>query len=166
MKIRPLQDRVVVSSTPTTGSNGFNPEGVPIRARTNTENAEGDAAVAERRVPETLQHRDRAAATDADRLAARVSALENKARVERERISRPGFGTGSAQQDAESGTITFGDGRRGARLPATTESHGRAAAGAAASIDAAEISEARRALASLEREFAALEQEADAMGRR
>jgi len=163
MKIRPLQDRIVVSAAPQAGTAGFNPEGAPIRAKGST--TTDDAATgAENRSAETLRHRDRAAAPEPGGLGARLSAFAEKARVESERISQPGFGLRSAAREAGSGAVRFGDGRPGARLPATASSQD--STDAASKLDSAAIAQARTRLTALEREFAALEKEADTMRRR
>lgn len=85
MKIRPLQDRVIVR---------FKPDGVPVRAKAETATDEGNGS-AEGRVSERLRHKDRAASSndDYDRIRARIESLEKKSKTERERVNRPHFGT-------------------------------------------------------------------------
>jgi hypothetical protein len=85
MKIRPLQDRVVVR---------FKPEGVPVRAKAEAAADEGNGN-AESRASERLRHKDRAVSSDDDytRIKARLDALEKNAKTERERVNRPAFGT-------------------------------------------------------------------------
>lgn len=123
MKVRPLQDRVVVASQQ--ADNGqFRPEGAPIRAQGDAPST-GDETGAERRVPERLRHKNRAA-TDAADLQARLAALEKRVLAERERIMQPEFGAGM----------------RGRRPPPE---------------------EARKKLEGLQREFAELEREVDAL---
>lgn len=159
MKVRPLQDRVLVASSETGSSAGFQPEGVPLRAQVATATTGGDSA-AESRVTERLRHRDRAASSDEDRrrVIARLSALEQKARSELERIRVPGFGT---PREGENGGVRFGDARRGARPPGA-QAPDRPASGTAI-VDEQAIIVARRALSELEREYAALERQVSAM---
>lgn len=73
MKIRPLQDRIIIARVP-------------------PKESQSSGA----RVSERLRHKDRAAtATDEyGRLKVRFSALDKKARAERERVMRPNFGVG------------------------------------------------------------------------
>jgi co-chaperonin GroES (HSP10) len=118
MKIRPLKDRVIIARS------------------TNVESNTGNAS----RVPETLRHKNRAAAKSDDygRIKVKLSALEKSASKERERISRPEFG------------VAKGDGRRGSRS-------------SSGNIDAKAIASARKKLADLQHQLAALERE---LGRR
>jgi len=94
MKVRPLQKRVVAAA-PATGSNeGFQPDGVPIRAKGSTSSGDSNSG-ADRRIPATLRHRDRTV-SDSDeygRIKVRLAALEDNIRAERQRVSQPGFGT-------------------------------------------------------------------------
>ncbi|MDH3265326.1 MAG: hypothetical protein OEM25_00040 [Gammaproteobacteria bacterium] len=73
MRVRPLQDRIIVAEQTKRSDEGFQPRGVP----------------------ETIGHKGRAVSDSDDygRIKVRLSTLENKARTERRRISRPGFGT-------------------------------------------------------------------------
>ncbi len=165
MKIRPLQDRVLAAQAQEKNSTHFNPDGVPVRAKTNATTGESNAA-AERRIAETLRHKNRAATAGDDygRIKTRLSTLERNARAERERVNRPRFGAGSATRDSESGNVRFGDGRLGARPTSGSQQQNKTGAGAAGNIDNQEIATARKSLAALQREFAALEREANALG--
>ena len=84
MKIRPLNDRVLVR---------FKPDGVPVRAKVKAATDESNNG-AEARVPERLRHKDRAASDGDDygRIKVRLSALEKNTKSERERVMRPQFG--------------------------------------------------------------------------
>jgi len=154
MKIRPLQDRVLTATVPRDDNSKFNPDGVPVRAKgaaTSGSNSPGS----DLRAAERLRHKDRAASDGDDygRIKVRLSALEKKARAERERVMRPHFGVGLAQRDSESGEIRFGDGRVGSRPPT----------GTANNAGAKEIAGARKALGVLQRELAVLEREVNAL---
>ena len=76
MKIRPLQDRVIV-------------------ARSKPKESK-DSRSTERRVPKRLRHKDRAATSGDDygRIKVKMAALDKKAKAERKRISRANFGAG------------------------------------------------------------------------
>ena len=90
-----MQDRVLTATAPQENSAGFKPDGVPIRAKGDA-NSEGG-------VPERLRHKDRAATggDDYGRIKARLSALDKKARKERERVMRPEFGAGLSRSKGE-----------------------------------------------------------------
>jgi hypothetical protein len=156
MKIRILQDRV---SVPKSSETGFRPDSAPARAKVATA-AETDAAGAEKRVPETLRHRDRAAADPDDdgRIKVRLSALAQDATAERERINRPAFGAGTRRVERENGDIRFGDGQRGTRPTESSNRPGRMAANPA-TVDARALAEARQKLARLEQELRSLERQ-------
>jgi len=81
MKIRPLQDRVRMASSTRAG---------------------GDTDAAGR-VPERLRHKNRSMNDGADysRIKVQLSALEKKAKRERERVMRPSFGVSGAQSDKQ-----------------------------------------------------------------
>lgn len=166
MKIRPLQDRIAVAGKQNEDSASFNPDGVPLRAKGSSATSDAGRG-AEGRVAENLRHKDRAVAPgdDYSRIRARLTALEKKAMAERERVNRPDFGAGLRSGQSGSANVRFGDGRRGARLPAAAKPAENAGAAAAANVDATEIAAAHRALASLQREFAELEREANALQR-
>jgi len=161
MKVRPLKDRVVIASAPGAADSSFRPEGVPLRATTAT-SAEAGNAAAEQRVSENLRHKDRAApaADDYGRIKVRLSALEENARAERERISRPGFGVDLSRSDTEAGAVRFGDARRGTRPPPSASS-----AEPAPAVDAGAIAEAQRNLEAMQKELAALEREVSELER-
>jgi len=164
MKIRPLQDRIVLQASAQDTGAGFHPEGAPVRAKSNTATTQG-AAGAENRVPGTIRHRDRAVAgDDYGRFKVRLSTLEQRAGAELERISRPGFGYRSASGATadESGAVRFGDGRHGTRPAQAAPPAAQAGPVAAQQVDVEAIAGARKALAELQREFAALEQEVSA----
>lgn len=165
MKIRPLRDRVLAMPSKES-STGFNPDGVPVRAKTGAATGESKAD-AETRVSETLRHKDRAVTTSDEygRIKVQFSTLEKKARAERERVNRPNFGIHSARSESTSGDIRFGDGRHGSQLPSGTKSQDKPEAGTAENIDSKEIADARRALAALQHELAALERDVNALGR-
>lgn len=101
MKIRPLNDRVLVAAAPKESDQRFKPDGVPIRAKASVATDESNDG-AETRVPERLRHKERAAndGDDHGRIKVRLSALEENARKERERVNRPQFGVGLSQRDA------------------------------------------------------------------
>jgi len=160
MKVRPLQDRVVIAAAPDTDDSSFRPEGVPLRATTAT-SAATDSASAERRVSENLRHKDRAVSSDDyGRIKVRLSTLEEKVRAERARISSPGFGLRPTRSDGESGNVRFGDARRGTRPPSSSSAE------PALPVDPDAIAEARGNLAALQREYAALEREVSELERR
>lgn len=163
MKIRPLQDRVQAAA-PQAGSAAFQPEGVPIRAKADT-SGEGENQAAESRVSERLRHKDRAVndGDDYGRIKVRLSALEQKASAERERINRPGFGAGLEPREDESGGVRFGDGRVGARPGTQAPAPAGTTMRAAQSADPAAIAGARKALAELQGEYLALEREVKAL---
>lgn len=166
MKVRPLQDRVLVASPPEQDSESFSPEGVPIRAKSDATTGENNTG-AENRVSERLRHKNRAATSsdDYDRIKMRLAALEENARAERERINRPDFGISSARRASESGEVRIGDGRRGTRPAAGQVQQDNSRAGAAGNVDAKELADARKKLAALQRELATLEREVNALGR-
>jgi len=93
MKIRPLQDRVLVK---------FKPDGTPVRAKVSaTPDASNNGAAT--RAPERLRHKDRAV-SDSDeygRIKVRFSAFEKKAKAERERVNRPRFGADLTRSRSE-----------------------------------------------------------------
>jgi hypothetical protein len=167
MKIRPLQDRIVVARAAAENSERFKPEGVPLRASSDAATGDGSTA-AESRISGTLRHKDRAATSgdDLGRISARLSALERQAMAERERINRPRFGLATAQSSREGGDVRFGDGRRGTRPAPGSKSQEKPVAGVSEAIDAQQIGDARKALVALQREVAALEREVNALERR
>ena len=158
MKIRVLQDRV---SVPKSNETGFRPESAPVRAKVATE-AETGTADAEKRIPETLRHRDRSAADPEGhgRINVRLTALAQDATAERERINRPEFGAGTRRVERESGDIRFGDGRRGTRPTENSNRPSRMEANVAA-VDARALAEARQELARLEQELHSLERQVE-----
>jgi hypothetical protein len=159
MKVRPLQDRVAVAAASGSGDSSFRPEGVPLRATTTT-SAAADETSAERRVSENLRHKDRAVpADDYGRIEVRLSALEAKARAERERISRPEFGVDLSRSGGEAGAVRFGDARRGTRPPSSSPEP-------APPVDPGAIAQAQRNLAAMQKEYAALEREVSRLERR
>lgn len=166
MKIRPLQDRLVALAQSKASTTGFQSEGVPLRAKVNAASEE-KTAEAEKRMPETLTHRDRAtsAGDDYGRVKVRLSALEQEARAERERINRPDFGVGLRHADDEGGNIRFGDGQDGARTASGGASRAQAATVSASSVDQTQIAVARHKLAELQREVAALDRDISALER-
>jgi len=166
MKIRPLQDRLA-SIAPTSDATVFKPEGAPVRAKANTGSEENKAA-AEKRMPTTLTHRDRAASTGDDygRIKVRLSALAAKAKAERERVMRPDFGVGLRRGEEASSTIRFGDGQHGARPSAGTSAQPQYRAGSSPSADAKQIRAARDTLAELRRELGALERDVSVLEHR
>jgi hypothetical protein len=92
MKVRPLNDRVLVA---------FKPDGVPIRAKVSAEKAESnDSAVTRAPAPERLRHKDRAASSSDEygRIKVRLSAFEKDAKTERERVNTPRFGIGLSKR--------------------------------------------------------------------
>ena len=95
MKIRPLQNRVVVAVASKDRDERFNPQSVPARAKVKVATDESNTD-AEKRVPERLRHKDRAATggDDYDGVMARLSTLDKSARTERERVNRPKYGVG------------------------------------------------------------------------
>jgi hypothetical protein len=165
MKIRPLQDRLEAAA-PTNDATGFKAEGAPVRAKASTAGEE-NTADAEKRMPATLTHRNRAAGVGDDygRIKVRLSALAANAKAERERVMRPRFGVGlrSSGNASSAGSTTFGDGQRGARPAPSAAVPARATAASAAAVDASQIADARRKLAELRREFAGLEREVAAL---
>lgn len=167
MKIRPLQDRVAALAASKESKPSFQPEGAPLRAKVDAATEE-NTAEAEKRMPETLTHRDRAtsAGDDYGRVKVKLSALEKKARAERERINRPEFGVGLRQSDDESGDIRFGDGQHGARPASGAAAQAGAATISSSTVDARQIAAARHRLAGLQRELAALQQEVSALEHR
>jgi hypothetical protein len=145
----------------------FKPEGAPVRAKANTGSEENKAA-AEKRMPTTLTHRDRAASTGDDygRIKVRLSALAAKAKAERERVMRPDFGVGLRRGEEASSTIRFGDGQHGARPSAGTSAQPQYRAGSSPSADAKQIRAARDTLAELRRELGALERDVSVLEHR
>jgi len=134
MKVRPLQDRVVI---PANNDAGFRPEGVPLRAGTSATTTSGPAA--EQRIPETLRHRNRStSAADVDAIRCRLATLDGEIQSEIRRISAPGF----------------------ASSPARAVNR----AGASNRVDPSAIATSRRKLAELEREYAAIEREIAELG--
>jgi len=92
MKIRPLQDRVLVAA-PKKDAQQFKPDGVPVRAKVSATTDDSDS---DNRVPERLRHKGRAA-SDSDehgRIKVRFATLDENAKAERERVNRPQFGVG------------------------------------------------------------------------
>ena len=164
MKIRPLRDRLVALDQSNASTTGFQSEGVPLRAKVNAASEES-AADADKRMPETLTHRDRAtsAGDDFGRVKVRLSALEQKASAERERINRPDFGVDLRHGDDENGNIRFGDGQHGARTASGGASQAKAATVSTSNVDPTQIAAARRRLAGLQRELAALDREVRAL---
>lgn len=166
-KIRPLLDRVEMPKASSDDSAGFRPEGAPIRGTVATSNSSASSDP-EQRVPERLRQRDRATTSSADdslaaRLAARLAALDAQATAERERVMRPEFGAGLNRNNATSGDVRFGDGIRGTRPPAQSETD--TAALNSARVDARAIGQARSRLAALERELASIDAAIDASER-
>jgi len=159
MKIRPLQDRLAATA-PSDGATGFRPEGAPVRAKASI-GSEKNTAEAEKRMPATLTHRDRAVSADDDygRIKVRLSTLAANAKAERERVMRPSFGAGVRRAEEDSGSIRFGDGQHGTRPSAGTSAQPQARAGSSPGADAKQIAEARRKLAELQREYAGVERE-------
>jgi len=99
MKIRPLQDRVLVTAQKKDDQQ-FKPDGVPVRAKVSTKT---DTSDSDGRVPERLRHKDRAA-SDSDehgRINVRFAALDENAKAERERVNRPQFGAGLTRGKSE-----------------------------------------------------------------
>lgn len=154
-KVRPLLDRVEMPKASSDDSTGFRPEGAPIRGTVDAPNS-GSRSDPEQRLPERLRHRDRAAtSTAADRLAARLEALDAQAKAERERVMRPEFGVDLNRSNAGSRDVRFGDGIRGTRPPAQSATDTDASN--SARVDARAIAQARSRLAALERELASIE---------
>ena len=132
MKVRPLQDRVVVRHVEEDKA-GFKPEGAPIRAKVSTADAD--------------EH---------GRIKVRFATLKKQVETELERIHKPGF----AERTDESTTVVFGDGRHGSRLPAGKTQQGGLRHGSGA--DPKVIAEARRKLAALQREYSVLQRQVKA----
>jgi len=95
MKIDSLQDRVRMASVRRQNNSGFGRD--DMSGRTNGGGSSNG------RIPERLQHKDRAASDGGDysRIKADLSAFEKKAKRERERVMRPSFGTDRAQSEKE-----------------------------------------------------------------